>query len=159
MNDADRAPHCGSPGRGYSLLEVIIATGVLTTSTVLLLNVFSTGDRHSVRAERRVHAQMLCQSTLDELLADPTQIHSVVRERIRREPDWTISVDWTPTHIDGLMRLRVAVFHEAEHNSRRVGSASDTTSTSSAKIRPDEAQAVSDFELIRWVRAETQNDE
>ncbi len=52
----DQAKRLRGPSRhpGFSLLEVIIATGILAASTVLLLSLFSTGGRHADRAETLV---------------------------------------------------------------------------------------------------------
>jgi type II secretion system protein I len=125
---------------GFSLLEVIIATGILATSTVLLLSLFATGERHAKRAEERVFAQMLCQSTLDELLADPSQLQRVEDELLAGYGDWTYSVDWTPTDIEGLVRLHVSVKHvDAIDQLENRGTVSDRNV----------------FELVRWTRFET----
>ena len=128
---------------GFSLLEVIIATAILATSTVLLLGLFSTGERHSRRAETRVLAQMLCQSKLDELLADPALLAIVDGEPLAGYADWTYSVDWTPTDIDGLVRLRVSV--------SEVATMDRLESTLTAPDR-------NAFELVRWTRFESRHD-
>jgi type II secretion system protein I len=122
---------------GFSLLEVIIATAILATSTVLLLGLFSTGERHSRRAETRVLAQMLCQSKLDELLADPTLLAMVDDEPLAGYDDWTYSVDWTPTDIDGMVRLRVSVSEVAALDGLE------------SKLAAPDRNA---FELVRWTR-------
>ena len=123
--------------RGFSLLEVIIATGILAASAVLLLSLFSTGERHAVKAESRVFAQMLCQSKLDELLADPSQLRSVDDEPFKGYAKWSYSVEWTPTDIEGLVRLRVSVAEVEEF---------DQLENSNAAI---DRQT---FELVRWTR-------
>lgn len=129
--------------KGFSLLEVIIATAILAISTVLLLGVFSTGERHSTRAETRVLAQMLCQSKLDELLADPALLTMVDDEPLAGYADWTYSVDWTPTDIDGLVLLRVSV--------REVATTERLESTLTAADR-------NAFELVRWTRFVSHDD-
>jgi type II secretion system protein I len=94
---------------GFSLLEVIIATAILSSSALLLLSLLATGERHSRRAEERVRAQLLCQAKLDELLADPSQIRKVEAEVMLEAPGWAWSADWQPTQITGLAELRVSV--------------------------------------------------
>ncbi|MBI2479680.1 MAG: prepilin-type N-terminal cleavage/methylation domain-containing protein [Planctomycetia bacterium] len=128
---------------GFSLLEVIIATAILATSTVLLLGLFSTGERHAKKAETRVLAQMLCQSKLDELLADASLLAIVDDEPLAGYDDWMYSVDWTPTEIDGLVRLRVSV--------REVETLDQLERTAAAPGR-------NAFELVRWMRFEPRND-
>ena len=97
--------------RGFSLLEVIIATGILAASAVMLMSMFSTGDRHTRRADERTIAQMLCQSKLDELIADPSQILPVQSEVIRQYPGWVWSLDVQETNIPKFVQLTVAVTH------------------------------------------------
>ena len=137
MTDQAKRLRGPSRRRGFSLLEVIIATGILAANTVLLLSLFSTGERHADRAETRVLAQMLCQSKLDELIADPSQLRTVDDELIVGYIDWTYSVDWTPSEIDGLVRLRVSVSRVEEF-----GRLEDIAPASSRNT----------FELVRWTR-------
>ena len=133
---------CSSSGRcckmrGFSLLEVIIATGILATSTVLLLSLFSTGERHTKRAERRVLAQMLCQSKLDELIVDSAQLQAVENEPLEGYPDWSLTVEWAPLEIAGLVSVRVLIQQTPERNKM---DAPDTTPPSAT------------FSLVRWMR-------
>lgn len=53
---------------GLSLLEVIIATVVLTVSVAMLVRILGSGDRNARRAEQRVLAQLICQNRLNRLL-------------------------------------------------------------------------------------------
>ena len=123
--------------RAFSLLEVIIATGILAASTMLLLGMFSTGQQHAQRAEQRVVAQMVCQSKLDELMADPSQLRSVEDEPVEGLPEWLWSTDWSPTSFEGLVRVRVEV------TKARPG---DLLEKRSAEPRR------ADFALVRWMR-------
>ena len=142
MTERSKSPQRCQPRSGFSLLEMIIATEILAASTILLLGLFSTGERHANRAETLVMAQMLCQSTLDELLADPSQLRPVDDEPIEGYEDWTFSVDWKPTEITGLVAIRVSVKRQTEIDSdvgasRLVNQAGATRGT---------------FELLRWAR-------
>ena len=123
--------------RGFSLLEVIIATGILATSSVLLLTLFSTGEQHASRAEKRVLAQMMCQSKLDELLANPILLRHVADEPLDGHPNWSYSVDWTPTQVEGLVQLQVSIGEITSANQRELDDQLDR--------RPA-------FELVRWLR-------
>ena len=131
---------------GFSLLEVIIATGILAASAVLLLSTFSIGEGHGGKAETRVLAQMLCQSKLDELLADLSRLQSVDHEPLVNYPDWTYSVDWTPTEIEGLIRLRVSVNKVEPPRLETRDTAPDHNTL-----------ARDDFELVRWTRYQPQD--
>ncbi|MAB89947.1 MAG: hypothetical protein CMJ90_10870 [Planctomycetes bacterium] len=94
---------------GFSLLEVIIASAILASSAALLLSLFSTADRHVKLAERRVLAQLLCQSKLDELLSRAEELPIAEDEPIDGYQRWRYSADWIPTGIEGLVQLKVTV--------------------------------------------------
>lgn len=95
--------------RAFSLLEVIIATAILAASAVMLMSMFSTGDRHAVRADERTMAQMLCQSKLDELIADPAQILPIQSEVILQYPGWVWSLEVQETSVPEFVRLTVSI--------------------------------------------------
>ena len=97
--------------RAFSLLEVIIATGILAASAVMLMSMFSTGDRHTRRADERTIAQMLCQSKLDELIADPSLIIPVQSEVIRQFPGWVWSLEVQETTVPEFVQITVSVTH------------------------------------------------
>ncbi len=54
--------------RGFSLLEVLIATAILMGSAVVLSRLAGMGREQSVRAKLRSEALQLCENTLNELL-------------------------------------------------------------------------------------------
>lgn len=77
---------------GLSLLEVIIATVVLSVSAAMLVRLISNAERQANRADRRVHAQMICQNKLDELLAELEPLESFDPRPSLYYPDWHYSV-------------------------------------------------------------------
>ena len=88
-------------------------------------------------------AQMFCQSKLEELIADPKQLRKITDEPIIDHPDWTYSVEGTPTEIEGLVRLRVSV--------TKVGSIEKMAGVGGrSEIDPRSPRKV--FELIRLTR-------
>ncbi len=125
----------GHVSRGFSLLEVIIATGIMATSSVLLLSLLSTGDQHAQRAETRGLALMLCQTKLDALLADPQHLREVKNEPLFGHEGWQYSVNWQPLEVPGLIRIRVSV-------QQTVAGQPFKTPTGASKS----------FELVRWAR-------
>lgn len=61
---------CSIPPRaGLSLLEVMIATGILAGSAIVLSSIIGTGVRFGNRAESRITAMIQATSILDETLA------------------------------------------------------------------------------------------
>jgi len=105
------------------------------------LNLFSTAEKHLSRAETRVIQQSLCLSIMSELLADPSQLRDVDDEPIDGFFGWTYSVNTSPTHIEGLSRLRVAVSREHLSDMDR------------APIRRNS------YELVRWAKLRTAKEE
>ncbi|MFN6140187.1 MAG: prepilin-type N-terminal cleavage/methylation domain-containing protein [Planctomycetota bacterium] len=55
-----------SSQRGFSLLEVMIATAILAASAMVLLSLISLGTRFGSKAEMRIGALVQAQSILDE---------------------------------------------------------------------------------------------
>lgn len=145
--------------RAFSLLEVIIATAILAASTVMLMSMFSTGDRHTSRADERTVAQMLCQSKLDELLADPSQIIPIQADTIRQYPGWIWSLDVQPTAIDGFVKLTVAVTRiPGMETGADLELATTTDASSSTETTTLATSAISSlptsptYQLTRWTK-------
>lgn len=139
--------------RGISLLEVIIATAILAGSAMMLTSMFATGDRHIMRAEERIMAQMLCQSKLDELVADPAQLEAMQAGVFPHFPGWVWSLDVESTSLEGLVRIKVAVTRVpgmpagADLSVAQTETASSGPSFDFAQI-PD----VPTFQLVRWLK-------
>jgi prepilin-type N-terminal cleavage/methylation domain-containing protein len=126
---------------GFSLLEVIVALAILSTSTVLLLSIFSTAEKHAARAEERVRQQMLCLTLMDELLLQRHEIHDVEDEPLASDSNWRYSVEFTPTHIEGLMRLRVTVYRVRGVVNQQIQGQNESDHPRGS------------FQLVRWVKA------
>ena len=119
--------------KGFSLLEVVIATAILVAASVSLLQLLAIGNEHQVRAERRATAQSLCLTLLDEQHAGIRQIRGVEREVFSEHPGWEFSIAEQSTSIPGVVRVRVRVWEDQqwERGNRPVRVA---------------------FELVRWMR-------
>ena len=53
---------------GFSLMEVLLATGILLGSLIVLGQLATVGRKHAHDAETLTTAQLLCQSKLNEIL-------------------------------------------------------------------------------------------
>ena len=139
--------------RGFSLLEVIIATAILTASAMMLMSMFSMADRHANRAERRLIARMLCESKLDELLTTPETILPTRVGYFPNFPGWVWSLELQPTALDDFALMRVSVTHlpgqpvQADLEPRTA--AAETTTTSVTTI-PDTPT----FSITRFMQFE-----
>ena len=120
-------------GKGFSLLEVVIATTILVAASFTLLQLLTIGHEHQVRAERRASAQSLCLTLLDEQHAGIREIKNVEREGFPQNPDWDFSIAELSTSIPGVVRVRVRVWEKQKRDSKEIA---------------DRAT----FELVRWIR-------
>jgi general secretion pathway protein I len=118
-----------TPRRGFSLLEVLMATGILLACVIVLAELAGIGRQHAVTAEELVTAQWLCQTRLNELLAGALPLVEVENEWVAETPGWVYSVQVDPLAQTGLVAVRVTVSKEAEG------------------LRPPRQ-----FSLVRWLR-------
>lgn len=149
----DHANRNSDRRRGLSLLEIIIATGIVAGSAVMLTSLFQTGDRHTSRAEERTFAQMLCQSKLDELMANPMELMSVQAEVFQHYPGWMWAVEVQESTIDGLVNVQVTVTRIPN-----MPTGADLAITATPSEQPGLPTIPRDleptFELTRWMRHE-----
>ncbi|MBN1855178.1 MAG: hypothetical protein JW829_20775 [Pirellulales bacterium] len=94
---------------GISLLEVMIATGMLAGSLVVLSELTYVGRRHLDRAEEIATATRLSQNKLGELLTGLQPMETVEDEPIEEDPNWFYSVDIQPMEELALVEVRVRV--------------------------------------------------
>lgn len=58
--------------RGFTLLEVLVATAIMGVAVAGLLNTISAAARNAARLTQYDRATLLAKSKMDEILADPT---------------------------------------------------------------------------------------
>jgi len=93
--------------RGFSLLEVLLATSILIGSAVVLLELATIGGRHASTARDLTKSQLICQSKLSEVLAHVAPIEPVRAMPVDEEPGWVYWIDVQPLKQPGLMLLEV----------------------------------------------------
>ena len=106
-----------STRRGISLLEVMIATGMLAGSLVVLSQLTFVGRRHLDRAEETVTATRLCQNKLGELLTGLQPLETVDDEPFEENPDWSYSVRVRPLDELPLVEVDVRVRRTSQDES------------------------------------------
>jgi Tfp pilus assembly protein PilV len=114
---------------GFSLLEVMLASGILLGCVIVLSQLAGLGRRHANNAEDMAKAQYLCQNKMNEMLAGMDAIDPADNEAIEDAPGWLFSVAIEPLSQPGLVAVRVTVSQEVE-----------------------EGQTGREFTLVRWVR-------
>ena len=105
--------------QGISLLEVLIATGLLFGSMIVLSQLAFIGRQHLDRAERRTTAVRLCQYKLGELLAGIEPMEQVADEPLAEDSDWNYSIDIQPLQQLSLVELRVEVVRNIQDESKK----------------------------------------
>ena len=81
---------------GFSLLEVMLATGILLACLIVLGELASVGRRHARDAEQLTAAQFLCRSRLNEMLAGAAPLESQAASEVPSLPGWSWRVQVEP---------------------------------------------------------------
>lgn len=115
--------------RGFSLLEVLLATGILIGSSIVLMELASIGMRHAASARDLSQAQLICQTKLNEIVAGVTPAETARPMPYEDDPRWTYWVTVQPTERVGLVLLEVGVAQELIPNKQ-----------------------TNRFSLVRWIR-------
>jgi Tfp pilus assembly protein PilV len=97
---------------GFSLLEVVLATGILLGASIVLAELAGIGSRQATSARDLAQAQLLCQSRLNEIVAGVEPLASVQDTPLVDAPGWTCSVETEPTARPNMMLVRVTVSQE-----------------------------------------------
>lgn len=111
-------------GRGYSLLEVLLALAILTLAGAALGELARLGMRNARVARDKTRAELHCESKLAEILAAgilPETVEAQPLEAIDpSEPPWLYSVAVEPTDHEQLVAIRVTVIEDLPLEQRPV---------------------------------------
>ena len=126
--------------RGFSLLEVMLATSILLACLIVLGELASVGRRHARDAEQLTAAQLLCRSRLNEILAGAAPLESQAASDVPELPGWSWTVQVEPLGRYGLSSVTVTV----------------------ARVPPETLETPSaaggkSFSLTRWVHSSDRN--
>lgn len=105
--------NAAGPRKGFTLLEVMLAAGLLLGCTIVLAELASIGRQHANAAEDLSTAQRLCQNRLNEILAGAAPLEEVENEELLDGEGWTCTVRLEQAGQFGLVALRVTVAREA----------------------------------------------
>jgi type II secretory pathway pseudopilin PulG len=114
---------------GFSLLEVLLATGILIGSAVVLMELASIGNRHAAGARDLARSQLICQTKLNEIVCGLTAAETVRPTPLDEDPNWLVWVDVLPSRQPGLVVVEVGAAH-----------------------KPDRRKPSARFTLVRWIR-------
>ena len=133
--------------RGFSLLEVIVATGVLAASAMLLSSLISSGALYANRAEEQAEAMMLCRNRLAEVRLGLTDVSASEEVDVCPESErWSYRRVVEQLDNPRLARVTVEIFPAEESSS---GQAASTPQGRDASQRPA-------ARLVEWIRVTPQ---
>jgi Tfp pilus assembly protein PilV len=96
--------------RGFSLLEVLLATTILLGAIVVLGQLTSIGYRNATAARDETTAQLLCQSILNEMVAGIRPLAPAAEAPIFNQPGWLSAATVYPVaQPPGLVAVEVTV--------------------------------------------------
>jgi len=115
-----RRDFAGGARHALSLLEVVLALGILATSLVILGNLFDLSVRSAVDARDLTRAQLLCESTISEITAGALPMTGGTALPIESETEWFYSVLVEPTEMEFLQAVTVTVYRDRGDGPPRV---------------------------------------
>jgi prepilin-type N-terminal cleavage/methylation domain-containing protein len=121
--------------RGFSLIEVLLASALLLGAVVVLGELAHLGIRNSAKARDLTTAEFLCRSTMNEVISQIIPADKVEDTPLASTPGWNYSVDFLPLEQPGLAALRVTVTEDLPEGKKPIT-----------------------FSLVRWVPADLQED-
>jgi len=95
--------------RGLTLLEVILAIAILGGCLAVIGELVRVGSRHASEARHLTKAQILCESTMEEIVAGILPAEAVTASVYENDPDWVYSVTTNYLDQEGLIEVRVMV--------------------------------------------------
>jgi len=112
----------------FSLLEVLLATGILLGCVTILAELAAIGREHANSAHELATAHRLCANKLSELLSSAATVEEIENLPLEEEEGWVYSVAVEATAQVGLAALRVTVARD-----------------------PSSGQRSREFTLVRWI--------
>lgn len=109
INGPHNGDRCQQRRRGLSLLEVLLALGILAVAVSLLAELLQVGARSGRSARESTRAQLLCEAKMNELAAGVEPLSSVSQGAFADAADWRYSVHVSPAPEAGLLEVRVVV--------------------------------------------------
>ncbi len=99
--------------RGFSLMEVLLASAILVTCLIVLGELAEVGRRHARDAEQWGTAQLVCRSLLNEILAGAAPLESQAATEAADLPGWSQMVRIEAIGSYGLSCVTVSVTRAA----------------------------------------------
>jgi prepilin-type N-terminal cleavage/methylation domain-containing protein len=95
--------------RGFSLIEVLLATAILMGAIVVLGQLTSMGYRSAASARDEVAAQLICETILNEVVSGLRPAEEAVEQPVFDQPGWLYAVVVFPREQPNLLEVQVRV--------------------------------------------------
>ena len=106
----------GVPRRGLTLLEVMLALGILGASLALVGELVRLASRNAAASHDVVRAQLVAESVLAQLRTGMLPLEGIQQAPVENETDWVYSVLIEPAGQANLVAVSVLVEHAQETN-------------------------------------------
>lgn len=97
------------PAAGFSLLEILLAVGMLAIALTALAQLAAVGRRHLDGAANRAQAMRLAANELERYAAGVQPLENRDAQPLLDAPDWECRVEVLPLGEPGLAEVRVGV--------------------------------------------------
>lgn len=100
--------------RGLSLLEVMLSVAILGGSMVAIGELIRVGTLSAGHARDLTQAQLLCESTMTQVLAGAMELNDVTNQTfdptiVPGAEGWNYSIEIGQTELEGVVNVRVTV--------------------------------------------------
>ncbi len=106
---------------GLSLLEVILALAILAIAVAILSQTMYLAAENGTRSKEMMAAQMLCESTMSEIITGIVPAQSTSWASISSSSsstDWSYMVEMLPAEQPGMMGVQVTVTNDPNRTSK-----------------------------------------
>lgn len=107
--------------RGFSLMEVLLATALLMGCVVVLGELANIGRQHIRKAEKTAEAELICQSKLNEILVGAVAAEPYERRPVENRPGWVLTLEVQPLEKrPGLAALEITAAEDLPEDKKTV---------------------------------------
>lgn len=99
---------------GMSLLEVVLATAILSMSLAALAQQSAVGVKAALRCQLQSEAAVYCQTQLDRLLVGRLALRTVRDQQIEGVQGWRWSAEVRDSAVPNLLEIRLEVYRESQ---------------------------------------------
>ena len=115
MRSSLETPRSGKPHRGaFTILEVIVAVGILLGALTAIIQLISTGTRASIQGKFRAEAVILAETKMNEAIAGVVPLQSSAADTIEDAPEWTWEMTTETSSLSDVLTVTVTVSRESE---------------------------------------------